>query len=160
MAADSGSCRIWCLRSGRLSTGGGLQDHPHSAAHRAVHQDGPSQSPTSIAAATFQSAARAMRTEFIAAYTAPTELAQQCEAHMTGSRQRQSRDDSGDTPAGAFGRIWTDSGLFFFFFFFFWCLQDGMCEHSLCGSPWACTGAAGRVTIINQQRFESVSRGH
>ncbi len=81
------------------------------AAHRAVHQDGPSQSPTSIAAATFQSAARAMRTEFIAAYTAPTELAQQCDAHMTGSRQRQSRDDSGDTPAGAFGRIWTDSGL-------------------------------------------------
>ena len=48
-----------------------------------------------------------------------------------------------------------------FFLFFFWgCLQDGMCEHSLCGSPWACTGAAGRVTIINQQRFENVCRGH
>jgi len=27
----SGSCRIWCLRSGWLSAGGGLQDHPRSA---------------------------------------------------------------------------------------------------------------------------------
>ncbi len=39
------------------------------------------------------SAILAMRTEFTAAYTAPSELAQQCDAHMTGAQQRQCRDD-------------------------------------------------------------------
>jgi len=52
-----------------------------------------------------------MRTEFTAAYTAPSELAQQCDAHMTGAQQRQSRDDGGDDPAAAFQRIWVRSGL-------------------------------------------------
>ena len=80
-------------------------------AHCAVHHGGPTPSPTSIAAATLHSAIQAMRTEFTAAYTAPAELAQQCEAHMTGANQRQSRDDAGDAPSVAFHRIWTRSGL-------------------------------------------------
>ncbi len=52
-----------------------------------------------------------MRTEFTASYTAPSELAQQCDAHTTGAQQRQSRNDGGDDPAAAFQRIWVKSGL-------------------------------------------------
>ncbi len=81
------------------------------AAHCVLRNGGPAPSPASIAAATLHTAIRAMRTEFTAAYTAPTELAQQCEAHMTGAQQRQSRHDEGDSPKDAFDRIWVDSGL-------------------------------------------------
>lgn len=80
-------------------------------AHCAVHHSGATPSPTSIAAATLHSAIQAMRTEFTAAYTAPSELAQQCDAHMTGAQQRQSRDDGGDDPVAAFKRVWVASGL-------------------------------------------------
>ncbi len=75
------------------------------AAHCDVHHGGPTPSPTSIAAATLHSAILAMRTEFTAACTAPSELAQQCDVHMMGAQQRQSRDDGGDDPAAAFQRI-------------------------------------------------------
>ena len=51
-------------------------------AHCVAHNGGPAPSPTSIAAATLHAAVQSMRTEFIAAFTAPTELAQQCDAHM------------------------------------------------------------------------------
>ncbi len=61
------------------------------AAHCDVHHGGPTPSSTSIAAATLHSAILAMRTEFTAAYTAPSDLAQQCDAHMTGAQQRQSK---------------------------------------------------------------------
>lgn len=85
--------------------------HHAWAAHCVVRDGGPPPSPTSIAAATLHAAVRAMRTEFTAAYTAPTELAQQCQAHMTGAQQRQSLHDEGDGPQQAFARVWTDSGL-------------------------------------------------
>lgn len=81
------------------------------AAHCIVHHGGPTPSPTSIAATTLRAAILAMRTEFTAAYTAPSELAQECDAHMTGAQQRQSRDDEGDDPVAAFKRIWVGSGL-------------------------------------------------
>ena len=51
-----------------------------------------------------------MRTEFIAAFTAPTELAQQCDAHMTGARQGQHPDEA-NNPIAVFNGIWTESGL-------------------------------------------------
>ena len=70
--------------------------HHAWAAHCVLRDGGPAPSPTSIAAATFHAAIRAMRTEFTAAFTKPTELAQQCEAHMTGAHSRQSRHDEGD----------------------------------------------------------------
>ena len=85
--------------------------HHAWAAHCVVRNGGPPPSPTSIAAATLHAAIRAMRTEFTAAYTAPTELAQQCQAHMTGAQQRRSLHDEGDGPQEAFARVWVASGL-------------------------------------------------
>lgn len=79
-------------------------------AHCAVHHGGPAPSPTSIAAATLHSAIQSMRTEFIAAFTAPTELAQQCDAHMTGARQGQGTSED-NNPVTDFNRIWAASGL-------------------------------------------------
>ena len=79
-------------------------------AHCAVHHGGPTPSSTSIAAATLHSAVQSMRTEFTAAYTSPTELAQQCDAHMTGAQRGQQIDDD-NNPMTDFKRIWIASGL-------------------------------------------------
>jgi hypothetical protein len=79
-------------------------------AHCVAHRGGPTPSPTSIAAATLHAAVQSMRTEFIAAFTAPTELAQQCDAHMTGARQGQHPDEA-NNPIAVFNGIWTESGL-------------------------------------------------
>ena len=79
-------------------------------AHCVAHNGGPPPSPTSIAAATLHAAVQSMRTEFVAAFMAPTELAQQCDAHMTGARQGQHPDEA-NNPIAVFNRIWTESGL-------------------------------------------------